>query len=492
MVEVLGVSHSDEWLEPCVGTGALLYALNRAGVKSRRITGLDLHPRVQSSDKLANVERGVEFLRWAQRTDKRFDKIVANPPYIAIERLQKTIRRTACQIDTIGGLKVTAGSNTWYAFLCAAINLLKPGGSLCFVLPAAWDFANYAAPMRACIPKYFDRVKIFRSVTPLFHAAGIQDGSVILLAKGFYSSPLGRAQIARIECAGLRDLISAISAEVTPTPNSSHEVGSAEFRKLPGCGLGNGIQPERLGNLISVRLGGVTGDVKYFVMTEEERRSHELPIGSMRPVLTRAKHLTESVVTRETWIALRDAGERVWLFDPPDTLLKHRAVARYLAGGKKNGACNLQATKIAFRNPWYRTPLPSQIDGFLSGMSRHGPWISLCRMSRLTATNTLYVINFKSADNEDRRTAIALSLLTSRVAEQLESVGRRYADGLLKFEPSDLCELHVEVPSKQAGIQIAYKQCIAALRAGQYESVRRIADAWCSNPVQRERTFAIA
>ena len=62
-------------------------------------------------------------------------------------------------------------------------------------------------------------------------------------------------------------------------------------------------------------------------------------------------------------------------------------------------------------------------------------------MPRLVATNTLYVVRCLTTSSGDERTAWAMWLLTSEAAERLQCVGRRYADGLLKYEPRDLAEL---------------------------------------------------
>ena len=80
MAQALGNNPADRWLEPCVGTGALIHALSLMGVRPRQIVGLDLDPGEQPRDKLANIERGREFLSWSLTTHSRFDKIIANPP----------------------------------------------------------------------------------------------------------------------------------------------------------------------------------------------------------------------------------------------------------------------------------------------------------------------------------------------------------------------------------------------------------------------------
>ena len=42
-----------------------------------------------------------------------------------------------------------ANANYWVPFLVAGMRLLKPGGSLAYILPAAWEYANYAVAVLA-------------------------------------------------------------------------------------------------------------------------------------------------------------------------------------------------------------------------------------------------------------------------------------------------------------------------------------------------------
>jgi len=149
MVAALGDLPRAMWLEPCVGAGVFLSALNDSGVSSKRIRAIDLATTAHPNDANARTLRGVEFLSWSVATRERFSRIVANPPFIALNCLAKRIQRHATEICIPGTeSKVSLGANAWYAFLCASVSLLSLGGSLAFVLPAAWEYSNYAAPLR--------------------------------------------------------------------------------------------------------------------------------------------------------------------------------------------------------------------------------------------------------------------------------------------------------------------------------------------------------
>lgn len=479
MAATLGHRDGDVWLEPSVGTGALLSALRAENVPREMITGIDLDPQRQDLDALAMVKRGVEFLAWAQSTRKRFDKIICNPPYVAIERLQKSVRTAACRIQTLDGVCVSAASNLWYAFLCAAINLLRENGSLCFVLPAAWDFANYVRPLKDRIAGAFERVEVYRCAKPLFHASEIQDGAVVLVARCKLSHAAALAlpeshSIWRKDFPRGSELFRALrTARQTRSAISN---GTATSKPLMEFAIGSRQKTVLFGDAVSIHLGGVTGDTGYFLLTEVERRKLNLPIAALRPVVSRARHLQAAWITKKYWLALMESGERVWLFDPSPATLSHPAVRAYRLFGQRGG-CNLDSHKISHRDPWYRTPLPNRVDGFISGMSQFGPWLSFRDTPRLSATNTLYVVAFKS-DDDNYRAALALALLSSETRKQLPALGRRYADGLLKFEPGDLREIRLTLPQQLGPATHAYRRAITAMLAGDMNLATAIADAY--------------
>src|ERR1044072_8635060 len=107
------------WLEPSHGTGVFLQAISDLGVPRRRIVAVDLGRQTAPADHLAATIRGIDFLRWSQRTPRRFDRIVGNPPYMSIKRLPVSLRRTAAQILDLDGNPIGEGANTWYAFVLA-------------------------------------------------------------------------------------------------------------------------------------------------------------------------------------------------------------------------------------------------------------------------------------------------------------------------------------------------------------------------------------
>ncbi|HYJ04890.1 MAG TPA: hypothetical protein VEX43_07135 [Chthoniobacterales bacterium] len=422
---------------------------------------MDLDKTACIEDRLARTSRGMDFLSWSTNTSERFDRIVGNPPYIAISQLEPSLRKTAACIIDFDGLPIGSCANIWYAFVVCSIRLLRDGGSLGFVLPSAAEYAEYSSPLRAAIRSQFESLEVLRCKRPLFPT--VQEGTVVVLARGYNQGPM---RFRRREFSTAEKLIASLE---TDSVNN--------LRHCKATVVSNDSETVLFSDIADVRLGGVTGDSKFFLLTEEERMLHGLPIPACTPVVSRARHLSTPVLLKEHWNFLRHSGERVWLFNPAGEYVEHKSVQRYLRRTLKKDGCNRSAYKIRTRVPWYRTPLPAEPHGFVSGMSRHGPWICLNEFSRLNATNTLYVVKFRPGVSPNERFGYALGMLSSSVQAQLRKSARRYADGLIKYEPSSLSNLRLPRILRDKAFRRRYHEAVRSLLGGKRHNARQIADS---------------
>ena len=461
IVQALGDDPAFSWLEPSHGTGVFLEAIAALGVTSERIVAVDLDPRPLPADRLATTNRGVDFLRWATQTDQQFDRIVGNPPFISIKRLPTSLRRTAANVPDIDGNAIGRGANTWYAFVLASLGLLKRGGCLAFVLPSAAEFTNYSAAIRRSVHDTFSSLELYRCKRPLFN--GVQEGTIVAVARGYGSGP---CMVRRRRFNTSEGLIQALAR--------SGQSGGRPCR-VKNSKSSTAMVP--LKSVATIRLGGITGDASFFLMNEERRMDLSLPSSALTPVLSKARHLRFAPIERERWLELKASGERIWLFNPTPALIRENSkVKRYLYRKAGDGGCNRDAYKVLGRKPWYRTPLLSQADAFMSGMSQEGPWLCLNEMSTLRATNTLYVVTFDGRQR-DLRYMWALALLSSIAQRQIRGIGRHYADGLIKYEPGPLGEIELPELRQDADHRTLYTEAVNALLSSDLVLARSIADS---------------
>ena len=446
VVGALGDEPELAWLEPCVGAGVFLRELRDLEVETHRVAGVELATEAFGFTDYGKIVRGTDFLHWSKSIPPCFDRIVCNPPYINISKLPSPLMQNALEVPGIDGEPMRKRANSWYAFVCATVRLLKQNGAMAFILPASFEFADYARPLREGIHEFFRRVEIYRCRVPLF--SDVTEGCVVLLCFGRGEGP---GQVYRRVFDTSDELVSELRNPLDKPfceSSSSHAPDESVF----------------LSQLLDIRIGAVTGDAKYFLLCDSTRRELDLPQEAMIPVLTKSRHLLGGEITKSDWEKLRKADERVWLFRPDAELLQERAVALYLERGEQGGICRQDAYKIRNRINWYQTPLPPPCDGFFTGMSKRLRWPCINRMRNLSATNTLYTFRFRQQFSLEEKYAWALSILKAQEASFGES--RTYADGLKKWEPGDLYKLRVRRPATVEGARETFLSAAELLRRG--------------------------
>ena len=459
-MRTLGNPKGATWLEPSHGKGAFVEAIARSGVGIERIVAIDLDRKRAPADSLAMTFRGVDFLEWAKGTDRRFDRIVGNPPFVSIAQLPSSLQETAAGVLDLSGRAIGKGANLWYAFVLACLPLLRRGGSLAFILPSAAQFANYCSGIGQGVAEAFQRLELYRCVRPLFD--DVQDGTLVAVARGYGEGPGLVARRSFETRAGLTEGLS--------------EANRVAGRKCPTEQTSGSDIGVKLGSVAEIGLGGVTGDAGFFLMNEKKRASLRLPVQAFLPVVSKARQLRSATLMQSDWNELKASGERVWLFRPSVALTRHSRVRHYLNLDAQKGGCNRQAYKVSIRKPWYRTPMPSLPDAFLSGMSQHGPWLCINETRTVKATNTLYVVRFVSRNRRDWY-RLALALLSSEARRQLRRIGRRYPDGLVKYEPGALRLISLPNVKREADHKALYLKATAALLSGNARLARKIADS---------------
>ena len=183
IVSAVGDHPNARWLEPAHGHGAFLRALRSIDVPKTRITAVDLDLQVRQEDSLARTHRGADFFQWCHTSTERFDRVVGNPPYVAISQLPAALQRTAASVLDLNGEPIGKGANTWYAFVLSSLRLLHEGGCLGFVLPSAAEYADYAKQLREFVGRTFRTFYLYRCRRPLF--TDVQEGTIVAIASGY-------------------------------------------------------------------------------------------------------------------------------------------------------------------------------------------------------------------------------------------------------------------------------------------------------------------
>ena len=141
-------SSTHDVLEPSCGDGVFLEEMKNGGYKFKSVTAIELDPDEAlkaRETKLNNTEiLNTDFHQFCISTNKRFDFVIGNPPYIRYQFFNKEQQSYAAEIFNKADMKYSKLTNSLVSFVVGASLLLKPEGKIAFVLPAEILQVSYA------------------------------------------------------------------------------------------------------------------------------------------------------------------------------------------------------------------------------------------------------------------------------------------------------------------------------------------------------------
>lgn len=394
------------------------------------------------------------------------DVVVGNPPYIRYQEFNGAARSDALQRAAQAGLRLTRLASSWAHFVAHAVEFLRPGGRLAFILPAELIHASYAGTLRDHLRRSFAEVHVVSFRRAVFPE--VQEEVLLLLAGGKGEGP-GHLGLTEVEAASdFSDLASVIGrSEVfrlgeEPAkwlPGFADHPGALALDDLHRRGL---LAP--LGAVGKANIGFVSGANEFFVLTSGEAASWRLPEASLRPALIRARQVLGADVSTADIASLRAQGERCLLWRPGERL--SRSEKAYVASGVELGYADRYKCRV--RSPWYVVPGVVTPDAFLTYMSDMVPRLSL-NSARVTSSNTLLSVHLRQVPKSLHR-AFVTSFYNSATLLSCERVGRSYGGGVLKLEPREADRILVPAVDLVARHEVALKglasRVDAALRNG--------------------------
>ena len=150
----------DNVLEPSAGDGRFLPLLLPY---SNHVEAVELFPeKVQQIEKQYGCEKlTVEcenYIRYASINDGSYSLIIGNPPYISLKTMNKADIGKAKKFCEEVDLPSSAMQNMWFAFVLASCKLLRPDGTIFFVLPMEFLQVQYAEKLRSYLESKFNTI----------------------------------------------------------------------------------------------------------------------------------------------------------------------------------------------------------------------------------------------------------------------------------------------------------------------------------------------
>ncbi len=198
-------------LDPAVGQGAFLTGMMEELLALRCILGEDRDNKRIAGDILAanlyGVDRDAQAVTYCRRHAlsnvvcgdslvdippewEQFDIVLANPPYVRQEFLEKSYKRSLVQYFREQGIDLKERSDLYVYFFARLGEFLKDGGTAAVISASAWLDVDYGAPLQKyLLENYRLRLVMESACERWFREAGVNT-NIVLLEKG---SPAGSA-----------------------------------------------------------------------------------------------------------------------------------------------------------------------------------------------------------------------------------------------------------------------------------------------------------
>lgn len=486
-------SANDRVLDPACGDGRFLtYASHSVGVEQ----DCNAAAQAQSRAPTARVCHD-EFFGWARReraAGSRFDCAMGNPPFIRYQTWNGGVRRRASSLCMELGVAFSGLAASWAPFLVAATGLLRPGGRLAFVVPAAIGHARYAEPLMEYLVSHFADVHVVavrRKLFPrlsedcwLLFADGLGGATdVIDLAAVDALRPHDEAPPAatvRVPVSEwrtvwerrLRPYLLGASARLIYQAAATM-ADSGVLARADGGDSDNGRGEEdatrraparsavRLGTLATVDLGYVSGANSFFHLTPSDAVEAGIPERFLQTTVPSARILPPRELTTDMVGSWHRNDETMFLLRIPSNGTRlPTAVRRYLDSDAGRHA--RQGYKCRHRTPWYAVPDVRVPDFFLSYMAGRTPKL-VKNAANASCANALHGVTL-------RRTAHGAALQrawhTPLAQLSCELEGHALGGGMLKLEPREATR--VILPSNRGAKhepQRDIEEAVATLRS---------------------------
>lgn len=423
-------NESDRLLDPSCGDGRFISAHPRSvGIEQDIQSAAVAMQRAPA----ALIHEG-DFFTWAANTPERFECAAGNPPFIRYQIFKGEVRRRALELCAKLGAFFSGLSSSWPLFLVATASLLMPGGRMAFVVPAEIGHAPYSAPLLEYLIEHFERVQIIAIRTKLF--PDLSEDCWLLYADGY------GGWTAALEFT----ILDHFAFSETPPPPSVIVPASdwrglwnrrlrpfllSEFARDLYSGLAMAKGARRLGEIVTIGIGYVSGANNFFHLRPSEAKRWRIPPAVLYPSVRNSRALPPSRLTHsviEKW-KRADAPHLLLRLEKDQKLTV--AVKRYLESEAAIEA--QQAYKCRVRDPWYSVPDVKVPDFFLTYMS--GRRVGFVRNDAgCTCTNTLHTVRLR-----DRSALPALLDFQKSPLFQLscEIEGHPLGGGMLKLEPGE-------------------------------------------------------
>lgn len=436
-----GINGSTDFdiLEPSCGDGVFLEQLKKIKSTYNSITAIEFdETEAKKADKIKLKNKQVindDFHTYCNNTEKRFDLVVGNPPYIRFQFFDRNQQAEAENIFVEAGLKYSKLTNAWVSFVVGSSLLLKDkGGKIGFVLPAEILQVSFALQLRKFIAHFYNKINIISFEKLVF--PDIQQEVVLLLCEKTSTKEHNIEHIELKDASQLKTLDTARLKSPQKKIDFKSNKWTFYFLEQEEIDFLENIAKKRniatLEKYANVEVGITTGANDYFTVplsTVEEYELHDYA----KPMVGRSVQVNSVIFTKEDWEKNKFSKAKAHLLAFPDrqNLNQNNGAIKYIAHGE---SLNIhKGYKTGIRNDWFVVPSLKISDALFIRRNNLYPRLIINEAEAYT-TDTMHRV-FVKPDTDIK--ALTASYYNSLSLAFTEVSGRSHGGGVLELMPNE-------------------------------------------------------
>lgn len=441
-------------LEPSCGDGVFLECIANDKMLYNSVTAVEFEEEEAMKARTITLHDSevvnADFHRFCLDTDKRFNLVVGNPPFIRYQYYNPEQQKLADEIFKRSKLKRTKLTNAWVTFVVGCSQLLTETGKMGFVVPSELLMVKYAQQLRQYLAKNFNKINIISFENLVFEE--IQQEVVLLLCE---KNGTDEHLIEHIEVKDADGLLSLDPHRLKfPTKKIDFhtdkwtyyflEKEELDLLEKVKCNMPS------IATYANVEVGITTGANDYFTIPKSIVDLYNLEEYA-RPMVGRSVQVNSLCFTNKDWQTNVDSEAKAHLLVFPSGVKKNGndGVRAYIENGEKEGVN--KGYKTGIRDEWYIIPSIKLSDALFLRRNNQYPKFVLNEAKAYT-TDTMHRVFIKEGVNKKAFVASYYNSLSFTFAEIL---GRNFGGGCLELMPSEV-----------GGIYMPYRAENEALFAG--------------------------
>lgn len=425
-------------LEPSCGDGVFLECMSDGNMLYHSVTAVEFE--AAEADKARAIPLhdaeviNADFHRFCLDTDKRFDIVVGNPPFIRYQYYDAGQQLLADEIFKRSKLKRTKLTNAWVTFVVGSCQLLKENGKMGFVIPSELLMVKYAQQLRKYLAQTFNKINIISFENLVFEE--IQQEVVLLLCEK------NGTQDHLIEHIEVRDTEGLLALDPRrlkfPTKKIDFHTDKWTYYFLDKNELEllEKVKSKNMNSIstfANVEVGITTGSNDYFTVSQSVVAMYQLQEYA-RPMVGRSVQVNSLSFNTSDWMKNLASGAKANLlvFTPDAKENGNKGVRMYLESGEIEGVN--KGYKTSIRDCWWVIPSIKVSEAFFLRRNNLYPKFVLNEAGAYS-TDTMHRVFIHPGVNKKAFVASYYNSLSFAFAEIL---GRNFGGGCLELMPSEV------------------------------------------------------